>query len=273
MQYEQRAANGHAGEYFFAYKVTRILSWPCRLIDVDIGIDAQVEILNSRRSSVGRFVAVQIKARENKQTDIYVSESHIDYWKKLEMPVIAALVDLKDEEIYLHEIDPKYAYPITPRGEVKISFDFTKDLFDASKAELFEQAGHKADIAKVHAQLQAPEKYVAALTDWVANYREKGGAIHLLVLLCRRTSMREQVECARGLATNLEVAEDDVQKCHSQMQDVLDRIRDIMRNADLLVSLELTDPKMEEIEKSARAFMEEKTAVTIASWPRTESTR
>jgi Domain of unknown function (DUF4365) len=261
MQYEKRAANGHAGQYFFAYKISRILSWPCRLIDVDIGIDAQVEILNSRRSSVGRFVAVQIKARENAQTDIYVSQAHIEYWKELEMPVIAALVDLKDEEIYLHEIDPKYSYPITPSGDAKISFDFTKDLFDASKAELFEQAGRKADIAKVHAKLQAPEKYVAALTVWEANYREKGGAIDLLVLLYHRTTMRDQVEFARGLATKLEVAEDDVQKCHSQMTDVLDRIRHIMLRSDLLVSLEFTDPKMEEIEKSALAFTQERTAI------------
>ena len=274
MQYEKRAANGHAGEYFFAYKATRILNWPCRLIDVDIGIDAQVEILNSKSSSIGRFVAVQIKAREKNRSYIYVSKAHIDYWKTLDMPVIAALVDLKDEKIYLHEIDPKCAYPITKKGEVIISFNLTKDLFNAGKAKLFEQAGQKANIAKVRAQLQAPEKYVAALTLWKVNYAKKGGAIHLLKLLSKRTIMRKQIDYAQGLATKLEVAELDVQACNYRMQEVLDSIRTIIREAGMLVDLEFNDPKTGELERSAKAFMEERPMVKVTIGPtKTKATK
>jgi len=51
MKYTKSAANGHAGEFFFAYKVARVLGWPCRLFDIDIGIDAQVEVLDHERAS------------------------------------------------------------------------------------------------------------------------------------------------------------------------------------------------------------------------------
>ena len=60
MKYPEKAANGDAGEFFFAYKVASVLKWPCRLLDIDIGIDAQVEILNEDGTSTGRFVAFQV---------------------------------------------------------------------------------------------------------------------------------------------------------------------------------------------------------------------
>ena len=51
MKYLLQTANGDAGEFFFAYKIASALGWPCRLFDIDIDIDAQVEILNEDRTS------------------------------------------------------------------------------------------------------------------------------------------------------------------------------------------------------------------------------
>ncbi|MCI5162057.1 MAG: hypothetical protein D3917_08545 [Candidatus Electrothrix sp. AX5] len=53
LKYTKKKAIGDAGEYFFAYTVATILGWPCRLLDIDIGIDAQVEILDGDQNSTG----------------------------------------------------------------------------------------------------------------------------------------------------------------------------------------------------------------------------
>ena len=44
MKYPLGTANGDAGEFFAAYKIAKELGWPCRLFDIDIGIDAQVSV-------------------------------------------------------------------------------------------------------------------------------------------------------------------------------------------------------------------------------------
>ena len=38
MKYPKTAATGHAGEFFFAYQVAKVLGWPCRIFDIDIGL-------------------------------------------------------------------------------------------------------------------------------------------------------------------------------------------------------------------------------------------
>ena len=85
-------AVGDAGEFFFAYRVSSELRWPCRLIDIDIGIDAQIEILDSDLRSTGKFVAVQVKATEVGRRIWRVSRRHIKYWNSISVPVFVALV-------------------------------------------------------------------------------------------------------------------------------------------------------------------------------------
>jgi hypothetical protein len=71
MKYALRTANGDAGEFFFAYKIASVLKWPCRLFDIDIGIDAQVEIVDEDdETSTGRFVAFQVKATRRTELSI-----------------------------------------------------------------------------------------------------------------------------------------------------------------------------------------------------------
>ncbi|UWH26261.1 DUF4365 domain-containing protein [Aeromonas veronii] len=103
MKYTEDKATGDAGEYFFAYTITNILQWPCRLLDIDIGIDAQIEILDGNRQSTGKFIAVQIKStRDPNRDSISVEKKHIDYWSSVETPVILALVNLSNDRIYIH---------------------------------------------------------------------------------------------------------------------------------------------------------------------------
>lgn len=106
-KYTRNNAIGDAGEYFFAYKVTRKLGWPCRLLDIDIGIDAQIELIGKDAHSTGKFIAVQIKTTTTDKTAIEVEESHLEYWRKVESRVLIALVNLSQKKIYtkfIHEI-------------------------------------------------------------------------------------------------------------------------------------------------------------------------
>ena len=141
MKYPLKAANGHAGEYFFAYQIAWMLKWPCRLIDVDIGIDAQVEVINRDSTSTGRFVAFQIKASNVNEPDSrYVSQQQLSYWRELGLPVFVVLVDLKKSEMYLHRVSFDTDYYETDNGTIRIDFDRTNDRFTEKSGILIEAA-------------------------------------------------------------------------------------------------------------------------------------
>ena len=130
MKYSFGTANGDAGEFFVAYKIAKELGWPCRLFDIDIGIDAQVEILTPDRKSSGRFVALQVKAISTKETDRrYVGHRQLVYWRSLEIPVFVALVDLKRERIFLHLVESDKQYEKTSGGKYVVQFDLNADEF------------------------------------------------------------------------------------------------------------------------------------------------
>src|SRR5690242_4709435 len=71
MKYSGKTASGDAGEFFFAYQVASVLGWPCRLFDIDIGIDAQVEVLDEDGKSAGNFVAFQVKTTSGEGSAAY----------------------------------------------------------------------------------------------------------------------------------------------------------------------------------------------------------
>jgi hypothetical protein len=133
MEYQKRSINGDAGEYLLAYKMTRILGWPCRLYGVDLGVDAELEIMDSNNESTGDIIKVQIKAIEEVKTtgsvSIYVDDRHINYWKRFCLPVIVCCVDLNNEKVYWKQITSTEAY--ATKGESKkVSFCITHDLLE-----------------------------------------------------------------------------------------------------------------------------------------------
>lgn len=78
---------GKAGEYYFAYWILRHFQWPCRILDIDVGIDAQVEVFEDGIST-GNFFAVQIKSTIGSTPDIQISLSDFEYWQQIENNVI-----------------------------------------------------------------------------------------------------------------------------------------------------------------------------------------
>jgi hypothetical protein len=106
LKYNEDNATGDAGEYLFAYTVSNVLGWPCRLLDIDIGIDAQIEILDDDRNSMGQFIAVQVKStRDKEKFCTTVEEKHIKYWSELEVPVLIVFVNLSKKKVYARPFD------------------------------------------------------------------------------------------------------------------------------------------------------------------------
>lgn len=60
-EYKKRSVNGNAGEYLAAYQFTKILQWPYRMLDIDIGVDGEIEILDSAGISTSDVIKVQVK--------------------------------------------------------------------------------------------------------------------------------------------------------------------------------------------------------------------
>lgn len=121
-------ATGDAGEHFFAYRIATALRWPCRLLDIDIGLDAQIEVLDEDLNSSGQFLAVQIKATADAfDGRIYIDRRHVEYWQSCETPVLLALVDITAGEVYLQAIDKSGKYVSAPGGDIRFDFDLQRD--------------------------------------------------------------------------------------------------------------------------------------------------
>lgn len=140
MEYPKKSVNGDAGEYLVAYTITKLFGWPCRLFGVDIGVDAELEILDDEARSTGDVIKIQIKAFDKissaESKDIYVDDRHINYWKRFCLPVIICCVDLATQKIYWKQILATEAYQSGGESR-KISIDLAKDnLSSVSKEAL-----------------------------------------------------------------------------------------------------------------------------------------
>jgi hypothetical protein len=106
MVFEKNSAIGKAGENYFAYWILRNFGWPCRLLDIDIGIDAQIEVLNEMNRPTGNCLPVQIKTTNSEELKLQIDTAHLNQWSQMNESVLLVLIDFKTEEpnIYYKEI-------------------------------------------------------------------------------------------------------------------------------------------------------------------------
>ncbi|MBD8689343.1 MULTISPECIES: DUF4365 domain-containing protein [unclassified Rhizobium] len=105
--YTKAQISGDAGQYLVAYTVTRILGWPCRLLGIDIGLDAEIEIIDDEGRSDGDIIKLQIKSKDflkHGDNHIYIEEEHLKYWKNFSAPIIVCCVDHSTRKIYWQPI-------------------------------------------------------------------------------------------------------------------------------------------------------------------------
>ncbi|SUH59051.1 Uncharacterised protein [Salmonella enterica subsp. enterica serovar Hartford] len=113
MTYPKTSAEGHAGEYLFAYWISRYFKWPCRLLDIDMGLDAQVEIYENELST-GMFIGVQVKTTSRTMSSslgVQIPYKNLKYWGECDFPIVIVLICLNEDnkheepDIYWRHLD------------------------------------------------------------------------------------------------------------------------------------------------------------------------
>ncbi|HGG9109407.1 TPA: DUF4365 domain-containing protein [Enterobacter cloacae] len=139
---------GIMGEHYFAYWVARNFNWPCRLLDVDIGIDAQIEIFENNFST-GDFIPVQIKSKNNKELYKDIDAVDFNYWNQIGYGVLLILILINDNdepEMYWEYFDLDRTASILEEQKVarkpplnwQKRVHFSKRLVPESKKELID---------------------------------------------------------------------------------------------------------------------------------------
>lgn len=156
MQYSLTNINGDAGEHLVAARIIKLFKFPCRLIGIDIGIDAEIEIIDNDYKSTGKFVRCQIKTTSSDRFYLYIKEEHIIYWNKMSMPVVVFLVHLETEKIYWHCVDEIEKYEKVESG-YKVTFDEGAILVTENKERFKEIANVKLvrEISSIYDELYA----------------------------------------------------------------------------------------------------------------------
>jgi hypothetical protein len=143
VRFDIQNSNGKAGEYYFAYWICSYFGWPCRLLDIDIGIDAQLEIFDDKKHSTGEFICVQIKTSQEDKRKITTSIANLEYWKSITDPVIIVAVSnirntpkmhwrlMSDEFIdsLIEKVNKREAenFPLKDKHSLEISFTISKE--------------------------------------------------------------------------------------------------------------------------------------------------
>lgn len=130
--YTEKNANGDAGQYLVAYTFTKLFRWPCRLYGVDIGVDAELEVLSESGDANGDIVKIQVKtvkSMRGKNHSVSVEKRHVQYWQNFCVPVIVCAVDLQSESVYWKQILPTDVYSRQKEGAKSqvVQFDLEKD--------------------------------------------------------------------------------------------------------------------------------------------------
>jgi hypothetical protein len=233
MKYTLRIAHGDAGEFFFAYKIASVLNWPCRLFDIDIGIDAQVEIVDEDdETSTGRFVAFQVKATSaGEQTCRYVSKRQLAYWRALDLPVFVVLVDLLVEKMYLHQVLSNNNYPpATKKGFVRIEFDLANDVFTKDSGTVIAAASEKMALSHVRRHLGVVEEGIQEIREAIADAEENPDPLGLIELMEGRIALRKELAQAGALVHALRTGKKEWKTVADDLNEALDELSGYMQD-------------------------------------------
>lgn len=133
MKYSNTNIIGDAGEHLLAARIIKLFGYPCRLNSIDIGIDAEIELIDRNFKSTGGFIKCQIKTTtDSSKMALYLEEKHLSYWNSMSIPVVIFLVHLHTEQIFWHCVDKIDTYEKSDSG-YKIHFDSTQGLKSENK--------------------------------------------------------------------------------------------------------------------------------------------
>ena len=135
MEYATKARHGDIGEHLVAFRIMKLIGWPCRLFGIDLGVDAEVEILSDKDVATGDVIKLQVKSVKSTgagdKFEIYTSEDHIKYWTRFSAPVVFCGVDLATETVYWKQITALDSYDTTGASK-KVTFSKATDVLSAA---------------------------------------------------------------------------------------------------------------------------------------------
>lgn len=137
MKYDISNILGDAGEHLVAAKIIKLFGYPFRLTNIDIGIDAEIELIDINNKSTGQFIKCQIKTTTLGNNYLYIDGKHISYWNTMNIPVVIFLVHIDNEQIYWHCVENINNYKKLKSG-YKISFD-PSEILKKSNKERFDE--------------------------------------------------------------------------------------------------------------------------------------
>lgn len=232
MKYTSNTAIGDAGEYFFAYQISHVLGWPCRLFDIDIGIDAQVEILDEDRNSTGRFVAFQIKtsADEEPQSYWYVKEKQLSYWRDMDTPVFIVSISLKTQTMYLHQIKKKFPYHKTEGDLIRINFDLVGEKFSDSSGKRIKAAAEESIMAAIQVHLTDAKLKIDEVKSVIDEMEDYSDPPYLIEVMSRRGEAYNDLLQAKTLAANYKIGDQQCGEVQIYLEETLNELRSFMKD-------------------------------------------
>lgn len=232
MKYPSKTATGDAGEYFFAYLISYVLGWPCRLFDIDIGIDAQVEILDENRNSTGRFVAFQVKtsAEEEPQPYWYVSKNQLDYWRDMDIPVFVALVSLKNQTIHLHQIKKKSRYRVTEKNSVRIDFDLVRERFSESSGKRIKAAAEESTMSAIQEHLSKVQIKINEVKSVIEEMDDYSDPPNLIDVMNSRGEAYNDLLRAKALSASYKIGALECKQMEEALEEALNELRTFMED-------------------------------------------
>ncbi len=139
MQYAKEHQIGDQGEHLVAMTFIKLFGWPCRLQEVDTGIDAEYETTREDNSVTGHIVKLQVKTTASSfargDNVAYVKQKHLDYWKEFSVPVVFCSVSLFKNEIMWTCVESEEDYRTDGAGH-KLILSYPRDLLKAGDADV-----------------------------------------------------------------------------------------------------------------------------------------
>lgn len=119
-QYDDKDFLGDKGVRMVEQIISEDLRWIFRDVrKADIGIDAQVELVNPEKRGTGRLIAAQIKCGESffsESTDagfVFRGKSkHLKYWIEHSLPVVVIICDPNSGKCYWQEVSGANTEPL-----------------------------------------------------------------------------------------------------------------------------------------------------------------
>lgn len=122
MKYKNTSVTGDAGEHLFAYWIIKNFKTPCRLPEIDLGIDAEIEFTDENNHTTGEFIFAQIKSSNRNSYTHPIKLKNLYYWKSIDFPVILVGMNINEiDEIYwIHINDEQILDSYISKAEEKL---------------------------------------------------------------------------------------------------------------------------------------------------------